>query len=140
MLCFVLQLLFAKSLALREYDCSLDNFEYAGFNQGPDLDDDGFCDMKKLKEKQMRILRPKQGRGGCAFGDDFSFLVRRGNTLSKVVIEFAAGGACWDFETCARNDNRKFTDTELLETKDLIGHPLLDCAIWGDVQSSGFSG
>ena len=63
--------------ATHQYDCDpIFNFQYAGFNKGPDLDAEGLVDIKKLDEMQMRVLRPTQLKGGCADGDDYAFLVR----------------------------------------------------------------
>jgi len=120
-----------KREGLRKYDCELGNFLYAGLSQGPELDNKGLIEIRDLKERQMRILRPTAGVGGCALGDDYAFLVRRGNTLDKVVVEFQGGGACWSEETCSRGDNEDFTDTSLLDTTiPIFGFSLLDCSTW----------
>jgi len=44
----------------------------------------------------------------CARGSDFSFLVHRGDP-QKILVSFAAGGACWDEFTC--DSDQIFTDT-----------------------------
>ena len=61
----VIALIMSRASAMHKYNCDpLNNFFYAGFNTGPDLQDDGYIkDMKDLTENQMRILRPKVAQG-----------------------------------------------------------------------------
>ena len=58
-------LILPHACAMHKYNCDpLSNFFYAGFNTGPDLQDDGYIkDMNDLTENQMRILRPKVAQG-----------------------------------------------------------------------------
>ncbi|HEY8272004.1 MAG TPA: pectin acetylesterase-family hydrolase [Pseudobdellovibrionaceae bacterium] len=44
----------------------------------------------------------------CARGGEFAFLVRKGDP-QKIVVSFAAGGACWDDFTC--DSTKIYTDT-----------------------------
>lgn len=138
--------IFINRAGFRKYDCEVGNFLYAGFNQGPRLDDQGLVDISHLAPGQMRILRPTAAVGGCAFGDDYSFMVRRGqgDSLNKVVVEFQGGGACWNEETCTRSDNTDFTDTTLLEaTVPFLRFSAFDCNVWnswGIMHSTLFGG
>merc|ERR1712232_522013 len=45
------------------------------------------------------------GDTGCAFGDAYGFLVRKGTTYpNKVMIEFEGGGSCYSWESCGQDD------------------------------------
>ena len=133
-----------KTSGLEQYDCNpFTNFGYAGLSMGPQLNQYGLIDMKDLEESQMRILRPVETKGGCANGDDYAFLVRRGRTLDKVVVEFQGGGACWSYETCMRYDNRDYRNVDWINdfVDPFAGIQMLDCAKWNSlIHSAHFGG
>jgi len=116
-----------------------------GVYAGPDLDDKGMVKLAEMDPTYQRVMRPHQDpdfKGGCAKGEDFQFLVRKGLVTDKFFIEFQGGGACWDAFTCS-NDRLagSFLDTNFL-TDPL--QPVFDCtsfatgAYFGNALSQAF--
>lgn len=99
------------------------------------LNDDGLLSKQVFEAMEVgsvRVLRPSRARFGvgCATGGDFSFVVRRGLSTSRVVVEFQGGGACWDFESCSET-NFVAVDPTVLS---------LDCTDWSAGTSAAFGG
>jgi len=60
--------------------------------------------FSNLKAGEWNYLVPG-GDTGCAFGDAYGFLVRKGTTYpNKVMIEFEGGGSCYSWESCGQDD------------------------------------
>lgn len=54
--------------------------------------------LTDLPSDRWSKIEPK-GNTMCAFGDDFSFFVKRRGNGAKLLIEFEGGGECWGTHT-----------------------------------------